>query len=194
LTAPALPGAAPDPAPGRNDPARLPEDVAVALTNAMESAYRQGWVEESEAPRADKERAASNTESDVAALRAAIRAALDKRGEVSPAAGGSAAHVAPPVSASFEAALAALDVEVEMDLGRGVTFHTILGLDAVRAAHAEAVRVAVEAEREACAVECDERSDRLDKHADEHGMAYYHDAAIESRECAAAIRERGATS
>ena len=99
---------------------------------------------------------------------------------------------------SFDAALAALDVEPTHHTDRMVTTYDILGLDAVRAAHRaeveRAVREAVEQEREACARACGDRSDRLDKHADEHGMAYYHDAAIESRECAAAIRARGAKS
>ena len=64
MTAPALPGAAPD-------PARLPPEVEEALSLALSDAPARGTCDE-------------------LLLRTAIRAALDKRGEVSPAAGASA--------------------------------------------------------------------------------------------------------
>ncbi len=50
---------------------------------------------------------------------------------------------APPVSASFDAALAAIDVEATHHTDKMITTHTILGLDGVRAAHrAEVDRLA----------------------------------------------------
>lgn len=57
---------------------------------------------------------------------------------------------ATPAPDPFDAALAALDVEPRHDAARMVTTYDILGLDAVRAAHREAIRVAVEAERVRC--------------------------------------------
>lgn len=49
-----------------------PMELERALKAAMESAYRQGWIEESEAPRAEKERAAKAADIARNALRAAI--------------------------------------------------------------------------------------------------------------------------
>ena len=186
MTAPALPGAAPDPAPGRNDPARLPEDVERAIADYAAAVTGAAAIH---FDRFDKYVACLSTTDALTALRAAIRAALDKRGEVSPAAGASAAHVAPPVSASFDAALAALDVENDYAPDRGTTYQ-IVGLDDVRAAHAEAVRVAVEAERARCMADCDAIYASVIGCADDDGNFRVGIQAGAQR-CSAAIRARG---
>lgn len=114
MTAPALPGAAPDPAPGRNDPARLPPEVEKALSLALSDAPARGTCDE-------------------LLLRTAIARALGGDGE--------------PVAESVDAALADLDVEhyVTDEGWRS----TILGLDAVRAAHRAEVERAVAEKEEA---------------------------------------------
>ena len=137
---------------------KLPEDVERAIAQFAHAARAEATD--------PTQRAIDFASEKATALRAAI-----------------AAHVAPPVSASFEEALTGLDVEPRHDPARYTTTYDILGLDDVRAAHraevdamreerndaqkrlaaaiieatdasiahAEAVRVAVEAEREACA-------------------------------------------
>ena len=92
MTAPKLPGD------GASRSAGLPEDVERALM-AFASAMDHGTFAEQFAARR--------------ALRAAIRAALVQRGEVSPDAGASAAHVAPPVSASCDDVRVAVEAERE---------------------------------------------------------------------------------
>lgn len=128
-------------------------------------------------------------------LRAAMRAATAGSGAASAASAGSAAHVAPPVSASFEAALAALDVEPTHHPDRMVTTYAILGLDDVRAAHAEAVRVAVEKERAECEKACERFASRYFDasilHGSAEGTRINAAAAEAATNIAATIRARG---
>lgn len=100
------------------------------------------------------------------------------------------AHVAPPVSASFDAALAALDYEPVDVRDTGQTVYELLGLDDVRAAHAEAVRVAVEAERARCMADCDAIYASVIGCADDDGNFRVGIQAGAQR-CSAAIRARG---
>ena len=208
MTAPALPGAAPDPAPGRNDPARLPEDVERAMQEALAASHDFGATDSTDPALRD---AAQRDIAAEAALRAAIAAHVAPPGEpvawqivardgtpaIAYASLDSAMeHIgpgetmrplftrpAPPVSASFEETLTGLDVEPTHHPDRMVTTYTILGLDDVRAAHAEAVRVAVEAEREACAALFDPMTTDVEirRKLGREGM----------KEAAAAIRARG---
>jgi len=53
------------------------------------------------------------------------------------------------------------------------------------------VKQELQLEREACAVVCDERAERLQRRAAEKASAYYSERADEARCCAAAIRQRG---
>ena len=116
----------------------LPQDVERALTD-FEGVLCWAKVET-----VNEARAALR-----AAILAGMRAATEGSGAASAASAGSAAHVAPPVSASFDAALAGLDVENDYAPDRGTTY-AIVGLDDVRAAHAEAVEQAVIDEQDAC--------------------------------------------
>ena len=94
----------------------------------------------------------------------------------------------------FDAALAALDVELTHHPDRMVTTYAILGLDAVRAAHAEAVRVAVEAERGECEKACQGVIDALNKDVD-CPLRVVHAYEVHGAEkCITAIRARGAKS
>lgn len=101
---------------------------------------------------------------------------------------------APPVSASFEEALAGLDAERSLDGYSQVQYTTILGLDDVRAAHAEAVRVAVEAERGECEKACQGVIDALNKDVD-CPLRVVHAYEVHGAEkCITAIRAREAKS
>ncbi len=92
---------------------------------------------------------------------------------------------------SFDAALAAIDVEETLHPDRMLVTHDILGLDDVRAAHAEAVRVAVEAERAACLKACKDLIDSIN-HDGECPMLVVHAYEVHGAEkCIAAIRARG---
>ena len=103
-----------------------------------------------------------------------------------------------PVSESFDAALAALDYEPVDVRDTGQTVYTILGLDDVRAAHAEAVRVAVEKERAECEKVCERFASRYFDasilHGSAEGTRINAAAAEAATNIAAAIRARGAKS
>ena len=99
-----------------------------------------------------------------------------------------------PGDTPFDAALAALDVEPTHHPDRMVTTYAIVGLDAVRAAHAEAVRVAVEAERGECEKACQGVIDALNKDVD-CPLRVVHAYEVHGAEkCITAIRARGAKS
>lgn len=100
-----------------------------------------------------------------------------------------ALHPTTPVAPSFDAALAALDVENDYAPDRGTTY-AIAGLDDVRAAHAEAVQVAVEAERVRCMADCDAIYASVIGCADDDGNFRVGIQAGAQR-CTAAIRARG---
>ena len=98
----------------------LPEAVERRLQAALLDAYNHGWAVGA------RVKAPVGPDNHEAALRAAIRAALDERGEVSPAAGASAAAMAPgePVASEsgelqaarvtfYEAARAYVEAKVE---------------------------------------------------------------------------------
>lgn len=91
----------------------------------------------------------------------------------------------------FDAALAALDVEEVSDGYNHVRYPTILGLDAVRAAHRAEVERAVAEERDACLKSCRDVIGAID-HDGECPMLIVHAYEVHGAEkCIAEIRARG---
>ena len=225
MTAPALPGAAPDPAPGRNDPARLPPEVAshVVAVDALLDAVRKFVKKDTPTGLMRLNDAMVAARDSTAALRAAIARAV----------GGDGEPVGPDAKSMIEAirligvALGQDDdwvdfspALVEFAAERIRSLYTRPAAtgdttdDAVRAAHRaeveRAVREAVEQEREAIAAWHDAEADRITRECAEsrrvvreNAAAFagintsleYEEAQAEThRECAAAIRARGAKS
>ena len=83
MTAPALPGAAPDPAPGRNDPARLPPEVEshVVAVDALLDAVRKFVKKDTPTGLMRLNDAMVAARDSTAALRTAIARALGGDGE-----------------------------------------------------------------------------------------------------------------